>query len=56
MWGKRNLNMAKYLCKNCNYSFQAENAGECKFCGMDSIELEKSAGELLDDVDRLLRG
>ncbi len=47
--------MAKYICKNCNYNFNAENADECRFCGMESIEVEKSAGDLLDEVDRLLR-
>ena len=46
--------MMKYLCKNCNYSFESENANECKFCGMNDINIEKSAGDLLDDVDRLL--
>lgn len=48
--------MAKYVCKNCNYSSNSGNADECRFCGMNSLELEKSAGDLLDEVDRLLRG
>ena len=47
--------MAKYVCKNCNYNFDEEDASECKFCGMDCIEVDKSAGELLDEVDRLLK-
>ena len=48
--------MARYICRNCNYNFNAEVANECRFCGMDSIEIEKDAHELLDEVDRLLKG
>ncbi len=48
--------MVKYICKNCNYNFSGENADECRFCGMESIEVEKSAGELLDEIGKLLRG
>ena len=47
--------MAKYVCKNCNYNFSGENADECRFCGMESIEVEKSAKELLDEIDGLLK-
>jgi len=47
--------MKKYLCKNCNYRFESDDASECKFCGMSDINVEKTAGDLLDDVDRLLR-
>jgi len=46
--------MAKYVCKNCNYRFDGENQNECRFCGMESIEIEKSAGELLEEVRGLL--
>lgn len=48
--------MVKFLCKNCNYKFESENAFDCPYCGKESIEKEKSAGELLEDVDRLLQG
>ena len=47
--------MVIYSCKNCNYRFESERAEECKFCGMECIEKEKSAIELLDDVDKLLK-
>lgn len=46
--------MAKYICKNCNYRFDGEGLEGCGFCGMDSIEEEKDAGELLEEVERLL--
>lgn len=48
--------MTKYVCKNCNYRFEHKSANECGFCGMDSIEIEKNASELLDEIDRLLKG
>jgi rRNA maturation endonuclease Nob1 len=45
--------MAKYVCKNCNYQFELEDKSECKFCGMEHLELEKSAGELLKEIGSL---
>ena len=48
--------MPRYVCKNCNYRFNSENANECGFCGMKDIEIEKNANELLDEVNRLLKG
>ena len=47
--------MPRYICTNCNYRFSTEKgATECGYCGKNSIEIEKSATELLDDVDRML--
>ncbi|MFH1359035.1 MAG: hypothetical protein ABIH37_04050 [archaeon] len=46
--------MAKYVCKNCNYRFDSEDADECGFCGMKSIEVEKNAEELIDEIERIL--
>ena len=47
--------MPRYICTNCNYRFSSEKgASECGYCGKNSIEIEKSANELLDDVDRML--
>ena len=45
--------MAKYVCKNCNYNSELEKEAECSFCGMENLELEKSAGELLDEIRNL---
>jgi len=47
--------MVKFVCKNCNYRFETENAFDCPYCGKESIEKEQSAVELLDDVERLLQ-
>jgi hypothetical protein len=46
--------MVKYICKNCNYGFEGENVGECNFCGMESLEREKDACELIDEIENLL--
>jgi predicted RNA-binding Zn-ribbon protein involved in translation (DUF1610 family) len=47
--------MVKFLCKNCNYRFESERVFDCPYCGEDSIEKEKTAEELLDEVDRILQ-
>ena len=47
--------MVKFLCKNCNYRFESERAFDCPYCGKESIEKEKSAVELLEEVDRILQ-
>lgn len=47
--------MVIHICTNCNYRFDAENAIECPYCGQEGLEKEKSAGELLEEVDRLLK-
>ena len=47
--------MTKYICKNCNYGFEGDSLDKCGFCGMDSIEKEKNAGELLEEIEDLLK-
>lgn len=47
--------METFKCKNCNRIFNAENPTECNFCGMNCIEKEKDAIELLDEVENLLK-
>ncbi len=46
--------MPRYVCNNCNYRFESKGASECDYCGKKSIEIEKSATELLSEVDRML--
>ena len=47
--------MPKYICRRCNFRFESRNPKECGYCGRnDSLEVEKSASELLDDVDKIL--
>ncbi len=47
--------MDKYVCKNCNYRFERDDAYDCPYCGNEEIEKEKDAKALLDDVGKLLK-
>ena len=46
--------MDKYVCKNCNYRFERDDAYDCPNCGNEVIEKEKDAENLLEEVDKLL--
>ena len=46
----------RYLCVNCNHNFESENPSECPHCGQGVFEKDKSAGELLEEVGRILEG
>ena len=47
--------MVKFLCKNCSYRFESKSASDCPYCGKESVEKEKSAEEILDEVDSILQ-
>lgn len=47
--------MVRHVCTNCNYRFEAKNPDECPYCGLDTIEKEKSASELVDEAENLLK-
>ena len=40
----------KYHCKNCDRSFHSLGTIECEFCGMENLQEEKDASDLLDEV------
>ena len=46
--------MVKSICTNCRFRCDKENVSECPYCGKDTLEKEKSAEELLEEVDRFL--
>ncbi len=46
--------MTAYRCKQCNFRLNAMNALECPYCGRKTLEKERTAGELLDEVSSLL--
>jgi len=48
--------MAMHVCTSCNFRFEARYLGDCPYCGRDTIEKDKSASELLDEVKKLLKG
>jgi len=45
--------MAKFICSKCNYRFESEKAKDCPYCGEKSIEKEKSASELIEEVEKM---
>lgn len=46
--------MIKFACRNCGYQFEALKKDLCPYCGKDSVEKEKNASELIDEVAELL--
>ena len=38
----------------CNFRFDAESPKECPYCGKETLERDKSAEEILDEVEKLL--
>ena len=46
--------MGRYICKNCNYRFDSKKPLDCPYCGTMNFEKEKSAEELLHEVETLL--
>jgi len=43
--------MERYICLNCNYHFRAENKETCPYCGKKTVEKEKSASELIGEIN-----
>jgi len=44
----------KFVCKECNYRFESDLDQKdklCPYCGEKGVEKEKSADEMLKDVD-----
>jgi len=42
--------MVGFVCVDCGYRFDAEEGKSCPYCGSNSIEKEKSAAELVDNI------
>ena len=44
-----------FVCKNCNFR-PSKYENECPYCGINgSIEKEKNASEIIEEIDRLLQ-
>jgi len=44
--------MTKFICKECNYRFEAvldQKRGKCPYCGKETIVKEPTAEELLNE-------
>lgn len=49
--------MAKFVCTKCNYRFDSGKIEKvCPYCNDQTLEKEKSASELLDEVKNILEG
>ena len=46
--------MVKFVCTKCNYRFEAEKVETCPYCGEEGVEPEKSASELIKEVEKIL--
>lgn len=46
--------MVRYFCKNCNYRCDLKKFQECPYCGKETLEKEKNASELLEEIKFLL--
>lgn len=44
----------KYQCIKCSSIFELKNTKECPRCGSEKIEQEKTASELLDEINDIL--
>jgi len=47
--------MTKFVCSKCNYRFEAERVDNCPYCGEDTVDKEKSASELINEVTNMLQ-
>ena len=44
----------KFVCKDCNYRFESEfdkTQDVCPYCGKKEVEKQKSADEILNDIE-----
>jgi len=41
--------MVKWVCKGCNFRFEAEAPKDCPYCGRYLLEKEPNASELLNE-------
>ncbi len=47
--------MTKFVCKECGYKIETESRPrKCPYCSKESIEEEKNAEELIEEVKKIL--
>ena len=47
--------MTKLICKGCGYRIDSSKASKkCPYCSKESLEEEKGAEELLEEVDNII--
>jgi rubrerythrin len=46
--------MTKFICRECGYRISGEELKKCPYCNKGKLEKEKSAGELIEEVEKIL--
>ena len=47
--------MESYICANCKFKFKASKMpSTCPYCGKKTVEKEKMANELVNEIEGLL--
>lgn len=47
--------MTKFFCTHCKYKFEAkEQSATCPYCNEGTVEPEKSASDIVDEVSSML--
>jgi len=47
--------MGNYICTHCKFRFNSKNPSDCPYCGRKTLEREKDASELIEEVNKMLR-
>ncbi len=48
--------MTKLICKGCGYRIDGNKANKkCPYCSKESLEEEKDAEELLEEVNKIIK-
>jgi DNA-directed RNA polymerase subunit RPC12/RpoP len=42
--------MENFVCLNCKFKFSANNPKTCPYCSKRTVEKERSAAEIVDEV------
>lgn len=43
-----------YVCTNCNFRPKGETFSECPYCGKRTLEKERSAEQLISEVNEVI--
>jgi len=47
--------MEDFICKNCKYRFKSSGEPKtCPYCDKESVEKEKSASEIVNEIEDIL--
>lgn len=46
--------MVEFICAKCNFRFKAKGPERCPYCGNESVDKERSASEIIEEVSKIL--